>query len=56
MIYVYLQQQYVFIHDCVNEILERKRQALMEQDNIYVNQGFGKSLSAYIYGSYYQNC
>ena len=41
LIYFQLQQQYVFIHDCLNEMIERKRRALMERDTIYVNQAFG---------------
>lgn len=49
-----LQQQYIFIHDCIKDILEKKRQKELEdgdglygnvdndQDhNIYSNEAFG---------------
>lgn len=41
--FFFIQQQYIFIHDCVKEMLEDKRRREMERD-IYVNQGFGKCL------------
>lgn len=36
--YPILQQQYVFIHDSVKEIMERKRKTF--EENVYENQGF----------------
>ena len=31
--YCLLQQQYIFIHDCIKDILERKRQKELESEN-----------------------
>lgn len=35
--FVYFQQQYIFIHDCVKDLLEKKRKKEMEDENIYMN-------------------
>ncbi|XP_060592884.1 tyrosine-protein phosphatase 10D-like [Ruditapes philippinarum] len=41
---VQTEQQYVFIHDCVKEIMERKRR---QMENIYENQGFSQDENIY---------
>ncbi|XP_053390205.1 tyrosine-protein phosphatase 10D-like [Mercenaria mercenaria] len=49
---VQTEQQYVFIHDCVKEIMDRKRR---QMENIYENQAFLEKLNAAQDENIYQN-